>query len=201
MNNRVSWDKWSWFNPSVCLLTAFYATCPIGVMRHIFFLPLWYIFQCDCNSVAADVSVRELFQLLASYGSWVEDRERAINHFASTFPELVQRVDANDEACNISMVISDPKQEWGLNQYNHYKCTDFSVGCATSIHVASCESIHLIFDAGNLEFCMFFSIVEYNSTDTLKLELGTSKHDNVSFFQVFLAHDWFVTSILDCWNH
>ena len=71
-----------------------------------------FINSCfDYVSIAADVNIRELFQLLASYGSWVEDRERAINHFASTFPEMVQREDVNDEGCNINMVISDPKQE------------------------------------------------------------------------------------------
>ncbi|KAL8570922.1 hypothetical protein ACOMHN_023595 [Nucella lapillus] len=71
-------------------------------------------------SVAEERGVRELFQLLSSYGRWVEDRERAINHFASTFRELVQRVDANDEACNIGMFMTDPKQDvkfrilWGV---------------------------------------------------------------------------------------
>ncbi|XP_076469072.1 centromere protein P-like [Babylonia areolata] len=71
-------------------------------------------------SVATELNVRDLFQLMSSYGRWIEDRERAINHFATTFPELVQRVDANDEAHNISIVMVDPKHDvkfhitWGL---------------------------------------------------------------------------------------
>lgn len=61
-------------------------------------------------SVAADVSVRELLQLLASYGAWVEDRERAINHFTATYPEIACRKERED-GCSIDLILRDPKQE------------------------------------------------------------------------------------------
>ncbi|KAK7102936.1 hypothetical protein V1264_021088 [Littorina saxatilis] len=70
--------------------------------------------ESNLQAVAKAVSVRELLQLLASYGAWVEDRERAINHFASTFPELVKREDSNDEQGSFNMVISDPHRDLQL---------------------------------------------------------------------------------------
>ncbi|KAK7499491.1 hypothetical protein BaRGS_00009143 [Batillaria attramentaria] len=75
--------------------------------------------RSELFEIATDVSVRELFQLLSSYGMWVEDRERAINHFANTFPELAQREEQED-GCNVHLVIADPRQDlklrviWGL---------------------------------------------------------------------------------------
>lgn len=77
------------------------------------------LLQTELFSVAADVSVRELLQLLASYGAWVEDRERAINHFTATYPEIACRKERED-GCSIDLILRDPKQDlkfqviWGL---------------------------------------------------------------------------------------
>nr|KAG5708432.1 hypothetical protein BaRGS_026159 [Batillaria attramentaria] len=51
---------------------------------------------------------------------WVEDRERAINHFANTFPELAQREEQED-GCNVHLVIADPRQDLKLRAISKSK--------------------------------------------------------------------------------
>ena len=52
------------------------------------------------------MKVRELFQMLASYGMWMEDRERIINHLIATYsPDLVKIEHANDDSDTVKVII------------------------------------------------------------------------------------------------